>query len=132
VRVQQHGARPSVKDSQNPQARAQIPGIGRELLQGIGGGLHQQAVDFLRMGSCEWPQFGGQSEGHQKVGTRREADALFLNPAFGLRLVTLWATAVAAGVIREDFLLAVAALVDVASQQRRPARGDIPQSPFLS
>lgn len=54
VRVKQHGARPCVKDGQNTQARAQIPGIGRQLLQGIGGGLHQQAVDFLRMGSCEW------------------------------------------------------------------------------
>jgi len=54
VGMKQHGARPCVKDSQNPHARAQILGIGRELLQGIGGGLHQQAVDFLRMGSCEW------------------------------------------------------------------------------
>src|SRR5437870_622202 len=84
------------------------------------------------MGSCEWAELGGQSEGHQKVGTRWEAAALLLNPVFGLRLVTLRATAVAAGVIREDFLLAMTALVDVASQQRCPARGDIPQSPFLN
>jgi len=132
VRVKQHGARPGVKDGQNTKARAQILGIGRQLLQSIGGGLHQQAVDFLRMGSCEWAELGGQSEGHQKVGTRREAAALLLNPAFGLRLVTLRATAVATGVIREDFLLAMTALVDVASQQRCPARGDIPQSPFLN
>ena len=132
VRVKQHGARPGVKDGQNPQARAQILGIGRQLLQGIGSGLHQQAVDFFRMEPCEWPQLGGQSESHQKVGTRRETGALFLDPANGLRLVTLRATAVSAGVIREDFLLAVTALVDVASQQRRPAGGDIPQSPFLS
>ena len=131
VRVKQHGARPSVKDGQNTEAPAQILGIGRQLLQGIGSGLHQQAVDFFRMGPCEWPQLGGQSESNQKVGTHRKTDALFLDPAFGLRLVTLRATAVAAGVIREDFLLAVAALVDVASQHRRPAGGDIPQSPFL-
>lgn len=54
VRVNQHGARPGVKDGENTGSCAQIPGIGREFLQGIGGGLHQQAVDFLRMGSCEW------------------------------------------------------------------------------
>ena len=52
--VKQHGARPGVKDGKNTKARAQKLGIGRQLLQGIGGGLHQQAVDFLGMGSCEW------------------------------------------------------------------------------
>jgi len=55
VRVKQHGARPAVKDGKNTKAcAAQKLGIGRQFLQGIGGGLHQQAVDFLRMGSCEW------------------------------------------------------------------------------
>ena len=55
VRVKQHGARPGVKDGQDTEARAQKLGIGRQLLQGIGGSLHQQAIDFLRMGSCEGP-----------------------------------------------------------------------------
>ena len=54
VGVKQHGARPGVKDGKNTKARAQKLGIGRQPLQGIGGGLHQQAVDFLGMGSCEW------------------------------------------------------------------------------
>ena len=54
VRVKQHGARPGVKDGQNTDSRAQKLGIGRQLLQSIGGGLHQQAVDFLLMGSCKW------------------------------------------------------------------------------
>ena len=53
VRMKQHGARPGVKDGQDTKARAQKLGIGRQLLQGIGGGLHQQAVYFLWMGSCE-------------------------------------------------------------------------------
>ena len=123
---------PGVKDGQDTKARAQKLGIGRQLLQSIGGGLHQQAIDFLRMGSCEWAELGGQSEGHQKVGTRRKAAALLFNPAFRLCLGTLRTGAVAAGVIREDFLLAMTALVDVASQLRCPARGDIPQSPFLN
>jgi hypothetical protein len=35
-------------------------------------------------------------------------------------------------VVREDFLLAMTALVDVASQQWCPARRHIPQSPFLN
>jgi hypothetical protein len=131
VRMKQHGARPGVKDCQNAKTSAQIPRIGRQLLQSIGGGLHQQAVDFLGMGASEWAQTGGQRESHQKVGAAWEAGALFVDPALSLRLVTLRAGAVAAGVVGKDFLLAMIALVDMASQQRRPAGGDIPQSPFL-
>lgn len=132
VRVEQHGARPCVKDGQSADSGAEILGIGCEFLQGSGGGFHQEAVDFLRMSAGERPQIGGQSESDQKVGTRRKAAALFVDPAFGLRLVTLRATAVATGVIGKDFLLAMTTLVDVASQQWRPAGGDIAQSPFLN
>ena len=84
VRMKQHGAGPSVENGRSAEACAQIAGIGREQLESIGGGLHQKTVDFLRMGSCEWPKIGGQSEGHQKVGTRGKAAALFVNPALGL------------------------------------------------
>src|SRR5262245_22923397 len=84
------------------------------------------------MGPCEESQFGGQGEGHQEVRTRREAAALFVDPALGLRLMTLRTGAVAARVIGKDFLLAMSALVVMASQQRRPAGGDIPQGSFLS
>ncbi len=84
------------------------------------------------MRSSQWPEFGGKSKGHQKVGTRREAVALFVDPALGLRLMTLRTGAVAAGVIGKDFLLAMPAQVDMASQQGRPAGGNIPQSPFLN
>src|ERR1041384_6000438 len=48
------------------------------------------------MRSSQWAEFGGKSKGEQKVGTRREAVALFVDPAFGLRLMTLRAGPVAA------------------------------------
>jgi hypothetical protein len=57
--------------------------------------------------------------------------ALFFNPAFGLILVTLRTGTISAGVVRVDFLLAVIALMDVASKKRRAAGGNIPQSPLL-
>jgi hypothetical protein len=130
--MKQHCARPRVEDSQSAETCAQIAGIGRELLESIGGRLHQQAVNFLRVRSSQWSEFCGESEGHQKIGTSREAVVLFVDPALGLRLMTLRTGAVAAGVIGKDFLLAVSALVEVASQQRRPAGGDIAQRAFLS
>lgn len=126
VRMKQHGPRPGVKDGQRADAGAEILRIRRQFLQGIASGLHEQAVDFLGMRSSHRPEFGGQSKGDQKVGTVREAAALFVDPVLGLRLMTLRAGAVAAGVIGKDFLLAMIALVDVASQRRRPAEGDIP------
>ncbi len=57
--------------------------------------------------------------------------ALFFNPAFGLILVTLRTGTISAGVVRVDFLLAVIALMDMASEERRAAGGNIPQSPLL-
>lgn len=50
-------------------------------------------------------------------------------PILGLVLVTLRAGTIPAGVVREDFLPAVIALVDVASEERRTARGNIPERP---
>lgn len=76
-------------------------------------------------------QLCGEREGHQEVGTGQEMAALFFNPAFGLILVTLRTGTIPAGVIRENFLLAVIALMDMASEERRAAGGNIPQSPFL-
>ena len=58
--------------------------------------------------------------------------ALFFKPALRLVLVTLRTGAVAAGVIGKDFLLAVIALIDMASKQRRAAGLDIAKSPFLN
>jgi hypothetical protein len=57
--------------------------------------------------------------------------ALLFNPAFGLILVTLRTGTISAGVVRVDFLLAVIALMDMASEERRAAGGNIPQSLFL-
>jgi hypothetical protein len=86
-----------MENGQGADARAKIAGIAGELLQGIGGSFHQEPVDFLRMGSCQGAEFRGKREGQQEVGTGQEMAALFFQPAFGLLLMTLRATAVATG-----------------------------------
>ena len=84
-----------------------------------------------------WDEIGRESailrqgKGHQKVGTWQEVAALCLKPAIGLVLVTLRAGTIPAGVVREDFPLAVITLMDVASEERRAAGGNIPQSLVL-
>ena len=57
--------------------------------------------------------------------------ALFFKPALGLVLVTLRAGAIATGVKRKHILLAVIALVDVASKERRAAGGNISEGLLL-
>jgi hypothetical protein len=120
-----------MEDGKSAQPSAQETGIVGEFLQCVGGSFHQQAVDDLGMRAGQWAQFSGERERDQKVGTRQQMAALFLNPAIRLTLVTLRAGAVAAGMIREHFLLAVIALMDMASKERRAAGGNIPQSPLL-
>jgi len=126
VGMEEHGARPGVEDGERGDASAEVARIAGKFLQGIRGGFDQQAVDFPRMGSSQLAQLRRQSEGHQEVGTGQEVAALFLDPALGLILVTLRTGTIPAGVIRENFLLAAIALMDVASQERRAAGGNIP------
>jgi hypothetical protein len=51
---------------------------------------------------------------------------------FSLILVTLWTGAIAAGVVGKHVLLAVIALIDMTSKERRTASSNISQSPFLN
>ena len=83
------------------------------------------------VGPCEGTQLRGKRKGHQEIGTGEEAAALVVQPAFGLMLVTLRAATITAGVVGEDLLPAVIALIDVASKERRTASGNIPERPFV-
>ena len=84
------------------------------------------------MRTGERTQIIGQREGHQEVGTGEQVSPLFVQPTIRLELVTLRAGAIAAGVIREQLLRTVIALMDVASKERRAAGSDIAQSPYLT
>src|ERR1019366_2436160 len=131
MRMQKHGPGPGMENAKSAEPRSQVTGIVGQLLQGVCGSFHQQAVDDLGMRTGQWAKFGGKREGDQEVATPQQVAALFLNPAVGLTLVTLRTGTVAAGVIREDFLLAAVALMNMASKEWRAAGGDIPESPFL-
>lgn len=125
VRMIEHGPGPGVQDGENPGARAEITRIPSQLLKGIGGGFHQKSVKLFRVRPGNGVQFVRQGEGQQVIGARRQTKPLPGNPAAGLILVTLWATAIAAGMIGVDFPLAVVALVKVASKERRSTVLDI-------
>lgn len=82
------------------------------------------------MGTSQLTQLRRKSKRHQEIGAWQQAIVLASKPALGLILVTLRAGAIAAGVVGKDFLLAVIALVDVASKEWRTTSGNIPERPF--
>jgi hypothetical protein len=77
-------------------------------------------------------KLSGNGEGEQVIAARQESGLLLGDPALSLVLVTLWAAAIAAGVIGVDLPVAVVALVKMASKERRSAVRDIGQSLFLN
>ncbi len=130
VRMKQHGAGPGVKNGQNAGTGAEECRIAGQRLKSVRSEFHQQPVDLFGVGPCEGTQLRGKRKGHQEIGTGEEAAALVVQPAFGLMLVTLRAATITAGVVGEDLLPAVIALIDVASKERRTASGNIPERPF--
>src|SRR2546428_14102047 len=92
-------------------------------LKGMGGGFHQQAVDFFGMGTSQWTQGRRQGEGHQEIGTGQKAAALPNKPALGLILVTLRAGAIAAGEEGKNVFPAGIGLGDQGSQKTAKADG---------
>ena len=130
VRMKQHGASPGVKNGQNARTGAQECRVAGESLKSIGSGFHHQSVDLFGVGPRERTQLSGKRKGHEEIGTRQQAASLRGQPALGLILVTLRTGTIAAGVVGEDFLLTVIALVEVATKERRTASGNILERPF--
>lgn len=54
VRVVEHGAGPGVQHREHPQTCAKKSRICSQLLQGIGGGFHEQAVDDFGVLLSQW------------------------------------------------------------------------------
>jgi hypothetical protein len=132
VGVVEHGARPGMKHCQSPEASAEESRVGGKFLQRISGSFHQQTVDDFGMRSGESAQAGWERECDQVVATGQQALTLLGNPALGLILVTLRATAVAAGVVGIPFLLAMVTLIDVASKEGGATVRDIAERLFLN
>lgn len=125
VRMIEQGPRPGVEHGQHAQTCSHITWITSQLLKGFGSRLHEQTVEFFGMSSGQGMQLAGQSEGQQVIVAGGETRALGGDPAFGLIVVTLRATAIATGVVGIDGPVAAVALMNVPSKERRSAVEDI-------
>src|SRR6185369_9774212 len=62
------GLTPGMQDAEKPDLRAQMLGIMRNGLEGLGHGLKQQGIDHTGILQREWTERGGQGKDDMAVG----------------------------------------------------------------
>ena len=122
---------PGVEDGQEADLGPEVLGVGGDLLQGLGGGPEQQAVDHARVLQGDRAERRGQGEDEVEVLDGQEFRLAGLHPVGGGGGLTLGAVAVAAGVVGDLPVPAPVALLDVPAQRRGPAGGDVVQGAAL-
>jgi hypothetical protein len=125
VGMEDEGAAPGVEHAQHAQLGAQAPGVGGQLLQGLGAGGKEQVQRNLEMGADEHPQRFGQGEGDQEVrGGQKESLLLALEPGVGVGLAAERTVPVVAGVITVVKAVAVGAGQEFSAPGRGAAGQD--------
>jgi hypothetical protein len=119
--VMGQGRAPGVQHQGEPEACAEVLGIGADREQGLGGGLEQEAVDHRFIVIGDLPDRRRQGEDHMVVLHRQQVGLAGGQPALGHRPLALGAVAVAAGVVGDLGVPAVRALHAVAAERRRAA-----------
>ncbi len=107
---------PGVEDGEDADAGAEVFGIGGDGEQGFRDGLEQKAVEEFLVLKGDGGQLLGDSEDDVEVGNREQFGFAPLEPACAGQCLTLGAVPVAAGVIRDADVGALAALFDVAAE----------------
>jgi hypothetical protein len=132
VRVVAERLAPGVQHREHADLRPQVPGIGRDLPQRLGGRPEQQVVDQGRVLQGQRPNLVGQREDDVVVLDGQERLGLAFQPGGPLAALALGAMAITTGVVAEQAQAAVVALVDVAAQRGGAAEGQVGQGALLS
>ena len=104
VRMVGEGTGPGVQPTEDPDQPTDLRRIGRERDERLGRGAKPDVIQVLLMSPDDLPQLLGHGEDHVKVGRRQEFPLALCQPGFGVEVMTLGATAVAAGVVDVGFL----------------------------
>ena len=122
---------PGVEDGQEADLGPEVLGIGGDLLQGLGGGSEQKAVDLPWVLQGDRTERRGKRKDHMKVLDGQELRFPGLHPLRRGGGLALGAVAVAARVVGDPLMPALIALLDVSAQGRGPAGGDVLQGAAL-
>ena len=118
---------PGVQHRQHADLGAQMLRIGGDLDQGLGGGPHQQTVDFTRVGQRDRVQRPRERENDVEVGHLQKVGRLRLQPTRRRGAVALRAVAVAAGIVADLLIPALRTSQDMPAQRRRAAGRQVVQ-----
>ena len=115
---------PGVEHGGEPDAGAEVLGVGGDGDQGLGGGFEQQVIDdgLVLIGDVgDRPR---QGEDDMEIRHGQEFGLAVGQPFLGSGGLALWAVPVAAGVVRDAQVRAVFAAFDMTAQRRRSAAFD--------
>ena len=119
------------KTARKPISAPRCFGIGGDLLQGLGGGSEQKAVDLPRVLQGDRAERRRERKDHMKVFDGQQLGFPGLHPLRRGGGLALGAVAVAARVVGDLLMPALVALLDVPAQRRSPAGRDVAQGAAL-
>jgi len=109
VRMVSQRAGPGVEHTQDSDQAAHIVRVRGELHERWGRGAEQNVVEVLLMTTDDLTELMGHGEDHVKIWDRQKFLPPCCQPGFGVQVMTLGATTVAAGVVDIVFLTTVLA-----------------------
>ena len=112
---------PGVQHGGEPDAGAEVLGVGRDGDQGLGGGFEQQVIDDRLVVIGDIGDRSGQGEDDMEIRHGQEIGLAVGQPLLGSSGLALWAMPIAAGVVRDAQVRAVLTAFDMPAQRRRSA-----------
>ena len=116
-----HCRAPAVEHGGGANAGAQVPGIGSDREQRLGRCAEQQVVDHRLVLVGDGRDLGRQREDYMEIADRQQIGLAGGEPVPRRRALTLWAMAVAAGVVGDPAVAAILAALDMAAESSRAA-----------
>src|SRR5215472_5822945 len=116
-----HCRAPAVKHGGGADAHAEVLGIGGDREQCLGGGAEQQVVDDRLVLVGDRSDLGGQRENDVEIADRQQIRLASRKPILRRCALTLWAMAVATGVVSDAAVAAILATLDMATECSRAA-----------
>jgi len=113
-----------VEHGGEPDAGAEVLGVGRDGDQGLGGGFEQQVIDDRLVVIGDIGDRSGQGEDDMEIRHGQEIGLAVGQPFLGSSGLALWAMPIAAGVVRDAQVRAVLTAFDMPAQRRRSATLD--------
>ena len=117
---------PGVQHGKEADLGAEMLGVGGDGGEGFGGGGEENAIDRPRVVEGQSGNLFGQSEHDMEILDRQQFGLPRFEPFCPLCVLTLGTMAVAAGVVADPGVVAMAALFDVAAQDGGAAGFDSP------